>query len=418
MKNLIVHIGPYKTGSTAIQRVLAAGRRDLESASILYPTSRKTLPLEAHHSLARFLRTGPGPGISLVFGPDELAATLRSTKADHVVLSSEGFSNPSLAASKVATLAELAQQQGFSMTAVAFIRPQAEMMNSWYVQDVKDLRRPGSFAEFAAADNAWLEHTRRFTAWSSQPLVRFVAVPFNGEARGARIAELMLRAGGVPDEQVARARLKPAEVVNENPGYLTVAGLRYLMQHHPWTRELEGPRLREARESSFVEARGRGWFAQPFTGVDADQAERIAARFAADNEAFAEQHWQRSWHDVFASDAARRWVSNEIDPDRAAADVVDELATYANTFVEAVPGMPKSGRERGRARRPAPPRRAKRGSGNPAKQSAPKLVSPAPVTSKQAADGAAAFGFGPPVDGDAAEAPAVYELPKELKDLL
>src|SRR6478609_6677594 len=218
MKSLIVHIGPYKTGSTAIQRVLAAGRRSLESAAIVYPTSRKTLPLEAHHSLARFMRTGPGPGISLVYGPDELAATLSSTRADHVVLSSEGFSNPSLPATKVAALAKLAIERGFSTTVVAFIRPQAEMMNSWYVQDVKDLRRQGSFAEFAAEDNGWLEHTGRFAAWSQQPDVRFVAVPFNGEAKGARIAELMLRAGGVPDEQVERAHLKPAELVNENPG--------------------------------------------------------------------------------------------------------------------------------------------------------------------------------------------------------
>src|SRR6188768_3521371 len=255
MKSLIVHIGPYKTGSTAIQKVLAASRRSLESAAILYPTSRKTKPLEAHHSLARFMRTGPGPGISLVYGPDELAATLRSTRAEYVVLSSEGFSNPSLGASNVAALAALAQVSGFSMTVVAFIRPQAEMMNSWYVQDVKDLRRPGPFAEFAAADNAWLEHNRRFSAWSTQPLVRFVAVPFNDEAKGVRIAELMLRAGGVPDEQVERARLRPAKRVNENPGYMTVAGLRYLMKHHPWTRELDHSRLRRARDASFVEAR-------------------------------------------------------------------------------------------------------------------------------------------------------------------
>jgi hypothetical protein len=335
MKNLIVHIGPYKTGSTAIQRVLAASRSRLESAAILYPTSRKTRPLEAHHSLARFMRTGRRPGMSLVYGPDELSATLRSTKADHVVLSSEGFSNPSLPATKVAALAALAQENGFSMTAVAFIRPQAEMMNSWYVQDVKDLRCPGPFADFAAAENAWLEHNGRFSAWSTQPLVRFVAVPFNDEAKGPRIAELMLRAGGVPDEQVGRARLKPAELVNENPGRMTVAGLRYLMKHYPWTRELDGPQLRLARDSSFVEARGRGWFAQPFTGVDSESAARIAARFAADNEAFAQQHWQRSWNDVFAADAARRWVSNEVDPDGAPAEVVDDLAAYANTFVAA-----------------------------------------------------------------------------------
>ena len=338
MKSLIVHIGPHKTGSTAIQRVLAASRRRLESAAILYPTSRKTQPLEAHHSLARFMRTGPGRGISLVYGPDELAATLRSTTADYVVLSSEGFSNPSLAATKVAELAGLAQEHGFSTTAVAFIRAQAEMLNSWYVQDVKDLRTPGGFAEFAAADNGWLEHSLRFSAWSTQPLVRFVAVPFNGEAKGARIAELMLRAGGVSDEQVARARLKPAELVNENPGCMTVAGLRYLMKQHPWTRELDGPRLRQARSSAFVEARGRGWFRQPFTGVDPELALRIGARFAADNEVFAQHHWQRSWDDVFATEAARRWESNEVDPDAAPAEVVDELASFAKSFVAASGG--------------------------------------------------------------------------------
>jgi hypothetical protein len=266
---------------------------------------------------------------------DELAATLKTTRADYVVLSSEGFSNPSLDASKVAALAVLAQVNGFSMTAVAFIRPQAEMMNSWYVQDVKDFRRSGTFAEFAAEDNAWLEHNRRFTAWSAQPLVRFVAVPFNAEAKGDRIADLMLRAAGVPDEQVTRARLKPARVVNENPGYMTVAGLRYAMEHHPWSRELEPKRRNRAREASFADARRRGWFTQPFTGVNAQLAAEIAARFADENEAFAQHHWQRSWNDVFAAETNRRWVSNEVDLESAPQDVIDQLSAFAQTFVTA-----------------------------------------------------------------------------------
>lgn len=357
MKNLIVHIGPYKTGSTAIQRVLAAGRPGLESAGIVYPTSRKTLPLEAHHSLARFLRTGASPSTPVVYGLDELTETLRSTSADHVVLSSESFSNPAFPANMVTTLATLAEVNDFAVTIVAFIRPQAEMMNSWYVQDVKDLSRTGSFAEFAAEDNEWLAHTGRFSVWSMSSLTRFVAVPFNGEAKGAYIAELMLRAGGVPNEQVERAHLAPAELTNENPGCMTVAGLRYLMKHHPWTRELESKRARQARDASFLGARARGWFAEPFTGVDAGAAARIAERFAADNETFAQEHWQRSWDDVFADSAARRWVSNEIDPDAASADVVEELDAYASMFVAAC----RSG---------AGPRRVKRGSGNPAKRAA------------------------------------------------
>lgn len=398
MKSLIVHIGPYKTGSTAIQRVLAASRRSLESAGILYPTSRETLPLEAHHSLARFLRTGPGPGITLVFGPDELDETLRTTSADHVVLSSEGFSNPNFPAAQVAGLASLAESCGFEMTAVAFIRPQAEMMNSWYVQDVKDLRRPGTFAEFAAADNGWLEHNARFSAWSTQPQVRFVAVPFNGEAKGARIAELMLRAGGVADEQIARARLKPAEMVNENPGAMTVAGLRYLMRQHPWTQlELDRSQAYRARDASFVEARDRGWFAEPFVGVDANRARRIAARYATENEAFAQHHWDRSWNDVFAADVARHWVSNEVDLDTAPAEVIDELASYADTFLRALQDMPGEGGKRDKSVRSPARKSGKRGSGNPA---------------KRATEGKR------PAAKDAADVPGRFALPKEFKDLL
>ncbi len=129
-------------------------------------------------------------------------------------------------------------------------------------------------------------------------------------------------------------------------------------------------RRRRARDASFVEARRRGWFDQPFVGVDADQAVRIAARFADDNEAFAQRHWQRSWNDVFAADAARRWVSNEVDPDAAPTEVVDELAAYANTFVAAIPPTPTGDGKRGTARQQAPQKRVKRGSGNPAKRAA------------------------------------------------
>jgi hypothetical protein len=165
--------------------------------------------------------------------------------------------------------------------------------------------------------------------------VRFVAVPFNREAKGPRIAELMLHAGGVPEELTARAHLRPARQVNENPGSMTVAGLRYLMKMHDWTRELDPQRLRRAREVSLAAARRRGWFAEPFVGIDAGMAARIADRFAADNEAFAQQHWQQSWEDVFAAGRTRSWVSNEIDPGTAPADVVEDLAAFADSFVAA-----------------------------------------------------------------------------------
>ena len=102
---------------------------------------------------------------------------------------------------------------------------------------------------------------------------------------------------------------------------------------------------------------------------------------------------------------------------RRPAEVVDDLAAYANTFVAALPGTGSAGK-RGKARQQAPQKRAKRGSGNPAKRAAQERLSPAAGKSGQSANGAAAFGFGPSTGQDTADVPASFELPKELKDLL
>jgi signal recognition particle subunit SRP54 len=84
-----------------------------------------------------------------------------------------------------------------------------------------------------------------------------------------------------------------------------------------------------------------------------------------------------------------------------------------------MPGMPGAGGKRGRARQQAPQKREKRGSGNPAKRAAQERMSSAGAKPGQASgEGAAAFGFGPAGKKDAADVPASFELPKELKDLL
>jgi signal recognition particle subunit SRP54 len=83
-----------------------------------------------------------------------------------------------------------------------------------------------------------------------------------------------------------------------------------------------------------------------------------------------------------------------------------------------LPGVPGMAGKRGKARQQAPQKRAKRGSGNPAKRAAQQRLSTTSEKTGQPADGAAAFGFGPPTGKDAADLPSSFELPKELKDLL
>ncbi|MFT4299472.1 MAG: signal recognition particle protein [Aeromicrobium sp.] len=72
-----------------------------------------------------------------------------------------------------------------------------------------------------------------------------------------------------------------------------------------------------------------------------------------------------------------------------------------------MPGMPG---KRAAARQKPQKKKAKRGSGNPAKRAAQEAQK---KSASPSAGGAGAFGF-----GDAAQSPADFELPKELKDLL
>lgn len=92
---VLVHVGMHKTGTTAIQSVLADLRDQLADDGVSYPGER-----ESHHVEARALTRGTlGWQTSPVAPPDpavwdDLAAEVRSTRS-RVVLSSEFFSSAS-----------------------------------------------------------------------------------------------------------------------------------------------------------------------------------------------------------------------------------------------------------------------------------------------------------------------------------
>jgi len=94
------------------------------------------------------------------------------------------------------------------------------------------------------------------------------------------------------------------------------------------------------------------------------------------------------------------------------------MESMARGAMPAMPGMAGMGGKRGKSRQQVPQKRAKRGSGNPAKRAAQEAVSTATAKAGTPADGGAAFGFGPGAGKDAADLPSGFELPKELKDLL
>jgi hypothetical protein len=89
---VLLHVGPFKTGTTAIQTLLARARGDLAAHNVTYPGSRHT-----HHAEARALLHRP-PGWKHDAGPAfpiegwrSLVQTVRGLPG-RVVLSSEYFS--------------------------------------------------------------------------------------------------------------------------------------------------------------------------------------------------------------------------------------------------------------------------------------------------------------------------------------
>ncbi|MBK8438023.1 MAG: hypothetical protein IPL38_00390 [Rhodobacter sp.] len=82
VETLVLHVGPHKTGTTALQRAFAANAARLAHRGILYPVSGRSA--DCHAPLAEALRTGDT-------GPlDALAAEARGWRA--VLLSSENLS--------------------------------------------------------------------------------------------------------------------------------------------------------------------------------------------------------------------------------------------------------------------------------------------------------------------------------------
>src|SRR5579862_5171604 len=92
-RNLIIHMGLYKTGTKSIQSFFSEFREPISTAGLHYPVSGCVRLENAHHNIYRFysdkaeekLRFDPKIG-----GATELANEMRQLSKD-VLLSSEGF---------------------------------------------------------------------------------------------------------------------------------------------------------------------------------------------------------------------------------------------------------------------------------------------------------------------------------------
>lgn len=141
-RRLFLHIGKPKTGTTAIQDFMAKNREQLEKNNILYPKAF-SYDYTHHHALNWALDENKPDDWNSVFGC--LRHEIIDSSANHVVLSSELFSNPKwqnyFSISMVAKL--IFGYLGFKhgeVKVIVYLRPQDEALQAEYNQRVKGFR--------------------------------------------------------------------------------------------------------------------------------------------------------------------------------------------------------------------------------------------------------------------------------------
>ncbi len=330
----VIHIGTHKTGSTSIQLALSRARASLASQGILYPAQPglRFTKFVCHHRLASQLN---GLGTFFIddawLGPNlsELQQAIEEATPEYLVLSSEAFSDTSKERDiENSPLMRLLQSRCESVRVVCAVRPQAEFLQSAYIEEVKNFSYFGSFAEFRqnALTMRALDHGKNLAPWLNRRMFGFSAVPFNKSIDPSRLPQVILIAGGIPESVVEAAGIPASERINANPGAMTIAALRRAI---PMIFELQkDPQRDSVKQWFYQEAEARGWTETPFHSYTAADIEGVAEHFRERNSQFAMAQWGKDWDEVFENPAFRSRMPTEVDLDKASPEVLSELDDF------------------------------------------------------------------------------------------
>jgi hypothetical protein len=310
-RTLHLHAGPHKTASTYLQARLHANRGALERAGLRYPTPWRE---QSHRHLARALQAGRFEAL------ERLLSQQRRWSGD-LLLSAEHFM-PLLERPRALERLRLgAAAHGYRLQVISVVRPQEELLNSFYAHALGRLYGSPDFPAYvraqlagrrvrAAGRGRWihmaplaLDLEQRFAPLLAAGGVAAAFLPYRplrGDLYGQLMAALDLPAGpwrpaapGKANEQLGRRGLGVAYRINQRLDGLPLRR-NHLIADHGLNRLVERLRAR---------ALERGWVQERFSGWEGGLLGRVRQRYAAANERFAARVWGQPWTACFADPA-------------------------------------------------------------------------------------------------------------------
>jgi hypothetical protein len=133
MREMYIHIGTHKTGTTSIQNFLGANREALKNGELYVPLSGTLGPASGHHNIAWELRNDER--FRSNFGTvSDLIAELRGVDCDKAVLSSEDFEYLSRYPERLKFFDDKLRELGYERNYIVFLRNKGDYLFSLFCE--------------------------------------------------------------------------------------------------------------------------------------------------------------------------------------------------------------------------------------------------------------------------------------------
>lgn len=338
MRELFLHAGPAKTGTSTIQAFLFANS-DLLSRAGLYVPAPERADTKGNHGHLLF-ELGQSPP-HLLRPPRTLAGELR----DHgmpskVILSSEAYEPRLMVPALAKAISEHVARLGYRLRVISYVRPQMALANSHFAQSTTTLRPLPLFDSYLTPwFAAWHVHNH---LWRHRRLaeagIETMHIPYTSALRKGGIGEDLLQRLGVAETAIAACGTVPDQ--NQSPGPKAIAAMHAIATGaaDEISRAAPAKVVAAAQQLKQLIAE-KGWNRGHFQALTEDDKHRIQSAFAPSNRNFANAAWRLNWPDTFGDDEANflarpQSVFVPCHAERAERDEFEDFCRAAMEFVK------------------------------------------------------------------------------------